>query len=273
MSQCQGRRTTPKSEPLFFSECPRLHKKKPLSFLGVTRCPNQADDLCDTCLDRQRSTERQLEKRAGKYIPNQETMFHGRMSEPIPVWSRIFKGAWFEQQITTGYTVSAETLEKATSLAKTTYKSEAKSVKMKPKVEGAVLQIDLTTPASPVTPVKKKIQIKKSVSAPTIAVAQSPAAQSPAAQSTEATPKKKRILKPKTPVTPKPEVLGFVDPTASIEEPEVVRIPVKRVEIDGRSLYIEPTKDKVYDLKFAYLGRYNRKEDRIETGYADSDAE
>jgi hypothetical protein len=272
MPQCQGRRTTPKSEPLFFAECPRLHKKKPLSFLGVTRCPKIADDLCDTCLDRQRSTERQLEKRAGKYIPNQETMFHGRVTEPIPGWSRIFKGAWFEQQIAAGYTVSAETLEKVTRLAKTTYKSEAKSVKMKPKVEGAVLQIDLT----PASPVKKKIQIKKSVSAPTIAVAQSPVARSPVANTpaaSEATPKKKRILKPKTPVTPKPEVLGFVDPTASIEEPEVVRIPVKCVEIDGRSLYIEPTKDKVYDLKFAYLGRYNRKEDRIETGYADSDAE
>jgi hypothetical protein len=239
-----------------------------------------ADDLCDTCLDRQRSTERQLEKRAGKYIPNQETMFHGRVTEPIPGWSRIFKSAWFEQQIAAGYTVSAETIDKLTEMEKTTYKSEVKSVKMKPKVEGSVLQIDLT-PASPVTPVKKKMQIKKSVSAPTIAVAQSPVARSPVAQSpvantpapSEATPKKKRILKPKTPVTPKPEVLGFVDPTASIEEPEVVRIPVKCVEIDGRSLYIEPTKDKVYDLKFAYLGRYNRKEDRIETGYADSDAE
>jgi len=199
-------------------------------------------------------------------------MFHGRVTEPIPGWSRIFKGAWFEQQIAAGYTVSAETLEKVTRLAKTTYKSEAKSVKMKPKVEGAVLQIDLT----PASPLKKKIQIKKSVSAPTIAVAQSPVARSPAPNTpaaSEATPKKKRILKPKPPVTPKPEVLGFVDPTASIEEPEVIRIPVKCVEIDGRSLYIEPTKDKVYDLKFAYLGRYNRKEDRIETGYADSDAE
>ena len=206
-------------------------------------------------------------------------MFHGRITEPIPGWSRAFKGAWFEQQIAAGYTVSKETLDTVTRLAKTTYKSETISKKMKPKVIGAVVEIDLAP--IPASPVKKKMQIKKSVSAPNIAptirttpISPTPISSTPKTPTaSETTPKKKRILKPKAPVTPKPEVLGFVDPTKTIEEPEVIRIPVKKTDIDGRSVYIEPTKDKVYDLKFTYIGRYNRREDCIETGYADSDAE
>ena len=67
-------------------------------------------------------------------------------------------------------------------------------------------------------------------------------------------------------------IIGIVAPTP-LEDPTVVKIAVKKVVIDGRDLYVSEQKDKVFDLKFQYLGRWNRKEDRIDTTYPDSDAE
>jgi hypothetical protein len=58
---------------------------------------------------------------------------------------------------------------------------------------------------------------------------------------------------------------------AHMEDPTVIKVSVRKTEIDGRSLYVGP-KDKVYDLKFKYLGRWNRREDRVDTTYPDSDA-
>jgi hypothetical protein len=67
-------------------------------------------------------------------------------------------------------------------------------------------------------------------------------------------------------------IIGIVAPTP-LEDPTVVKIAVKKVVIDGRDLYVSEQKDKVFDLKFQYLGRWNRKEDRIDTTYPDSDAD
>jgi hypothetical protein len=178
MSQCQGRRTTPKSAPLFFAGCPRLHKNKPLSFLGVARCTNKADDLCSECKARVKSTEFQLVKRAGKYIPNQETMFHGRITEPIPAWSRLYKGPWFEAQIQAGYTLSEETQQAVAAMEQATYENLPKKP-VANMIIGSVVEIEI-----PVKKVTKKKVVTKSVSAPVLSVVTTPI-----------TPKKKLIVK------------------------------------------------------------------------------
>lgn len=67
-------------------------------------------------------------------------------------------------------------------------------------------------------------------------------------------------------------IIGIVAPTP-LEDPTVIKIAVKKVLIDGRDLYVSEDKDKVFDLKFQYLGRWNRKDDRIDTTYPDSDAD
>jgi len=60
-------------------------------------------------------------------------------------------------------------------------------------------------------------------------------------------------------------VIGFVDSeTAFEDEPEVCRVTVKKVEIDGRPLYLDPSNDRVYDLKFIAIGRFNRAENILE---------
>jgi hypothetical protein len=66
------------------------------------------------------------------------------------------------------------------------------------------------------------------------------------------------------------------EPIAALEkgEPvEVITVKVKATEIDGRTVYLSSVKDKVYDMKYNYLGRYNRKANKIESAYGDSDAE
>lgn len=320
-NQCEGRRTTPKVAPLFFESGPRLHKSKPLSFLGIVPCTNEADGLCQSCVDREQSTAYQLEKRAGKYIPNQETMFHGRMGDPIPKWSRLYGGEWFQAQLAAGYTVSEETRRKAANGVK-----ELPPVPVEMSDVGASLELVVkkivhrkkvvTTEAPAVIavvepaekpaekPVQKKQQPKKVVKAAPVADPVVP--EPPKKVRVKKVPKKAaeepdRIVSP--PVTmlhttsgfvprdpvpnpvPKPKrqskkvvakttpIIGIVAPSPLEEDPTVVKIAVKKVVIDGRDLYVSEQKDKVFDLKFQYLGRWNRKEDRIDTTYPDSDAD
>lgn len=65
--------------------------------------------------------------------------------------------------------------------------------------------------------------------------------------------------------------VGIVPDTAASEPTRVVEIKVRRITVDGRQVLLSQQKDKVYDLKFNYLGRYNSREDKIVTGYPDSD--
>ena len=51
------------------------------------------------------------------------------------------------------------------------------------------------------------------------------------------------------------------------------KIPIRKTEIDGISVYLDSVKDKVYDLKFVYLGRFNRSENVIDGSFKDSDVE
>jgi hypothetical protein len=53
-----------------------------------------------------------------------------------------------------------------------------------------------------------------------------------------------------------------------------VEISVRRLELDGgRSYYLDTKKQKVYDMKFKYLGRYLAEKKEIDRGFPDSDAE
>jgi hypothetical protein len=128
-------------------------------------------------------------------------MLHGRIGEPIPPWSRLYKGPWFQKQIEAGYTLSEETRKKAEAMYK------AASIKT------VVVEMPSKRPS-------------------------------------------------KTPPTP----IGFVHADLE-EEVAVVRTPVQKTEIGGRTVYLDSLTNRVYDLKFAYVGRYNRPENRIDTSY------
>ena len=51
----------------------------------------------------------------------------------------------------------------------------------------------------------------------------------------------------------------------------VLEIKVKKTTLDGRSVYINYQNDKVYDMKFNYIGR--SKDTTIDSSFPDSDAE
>ena len=243
------------------------------------QCIKQAEDLCADCIERQKSTEYQLVKRAGKYIPNQETMFHGRMREPIPEWSRLQGGAWFVAQISTGYTLPGTALtthkevprvpvEMGEEVAATPKKIVIRKRIVKkvpaPVAEPAPVVVAQPAPvvvAEPVAPAKKP-RAKK-------AVGKAPIEPEPVPATTKLKLKAPKPRQKKTVVEAKP-VIGIVE-AAHIEDPAVIKVSVRKTEIDGRSLYVGP-KDKVYDLKFKYLGRWNRREDGVDATYPDSDA-
>jgi hypothetical protein len=110
----------------------------------------------------------------------------------------------------------------------------------KPRAKKAIGKAaDLPKEPEPVVPAPKKLQLK-------------------------GRPRQKKTVAESKPV------VGIVE-VVPMEDPTVIKVSVRKTEIDGRSLYVGP-KDKVYDLKFKYLGRWNRREDRIDATYPDSDA-
>jgi hypothetical protein len=88
---------------------------------------------------------------------------------------------------------------------------------------------------------------------------------------TEVVPIPMGEVKPKRVFKPKKKVIGIVEVAA--DDIPVTKIQVKKEEIAGRSVYVSETKDKVYDMSYSYLGRWNRKEGRVDTTFPDSDAE
>jgi hypothetical protein len=76
-----------------------------------------------------------------------------------------------------------------------------------------------------------------------------------------------------TPPAAKQPIIGIIDTQKQLDDLEIVEIHVRKTEIDGRAVYLSSHKDKVYDLKFKYIGRYNRLKDCIEAQYPDSDQE
>jgi hypothetical protein len=117
-------------------------------------------------------------------------------------------------------------------------------------------------PTEPVKPTERAEPVKPLAPPPPIAPA--PTLPIPPAPVTK--PKKRKIIIKKA-----PSPIGFVSATpADTDPPTIKKVQVKRHEIAGRSLFLGP-KDKVFDTKFNYLGRYDRHNDSINSAYPDSD--
>jgi hypothetical protein len=68
--------------------------------------------------------------------------------------------------------------------------------------------------------------------------------------------------------------LGYVEETRASEVDDVVTISVRRMEMDGgRVYYVDSKKQKVYDMKYKYVGRYSSETREIDRSFPDSDAE
>lgn len=216
----------------------KFENKPKFGFFLPARCKNTATEkLCESCKGRFTRIPALLEKWKGS-MQNQSEQVHGLVGEPIPHWSRIYKGPYYLGKIEAGWKIS----EEAGRIAEEAYTKTEKLVEMaKKKVE------PVAEPKPEPKPVAKPVE--------------------------EPTPEPKPKAKVKRPPPKKktPEPTAFIDSTPQ-PEVEILTVKVKPTEIDGRKVYLSNLKDKVYDLKYNYLGRYNRKADRIETSYPDSDA-
>jgi hypothetical protein len=170
---------------------------------------------------------------------------NGRVTEPIPFWSRLYDGAWYRLKIEAGCTLSEDVMARAKKAAEIAY-------------EGI-------TTVEP-QPMAGKVRSKKAAAA---AAAAAPAPAAAATVAATATPAPQPVQKARRIPIKESKPVATVDaeelPVESTEE-----IYVRHVEIDGRSLYLDPKKEKVYDLKFKYLGRL--KDGQIHA-FPDSDAD
>jgi len=214
-------------------------------------------DLCESCQAREAKTQIKVAEIAGAnttiggLLPS---YLMGRVTEPIPFWSRLYDGAWYRLKIESGCTVSEQTMAKAKKATAVAYEGvtpvEPQPLPAKKRGNKKVAVVPVAVAVVPVVPVVP------AVPAP-VAVAE--------VQKPKAEPKKRQPKKTAVPAaTP---VAMIPDPMQEVPVETVREVKVRKREIDGRSLYLGP-KDKVYDLKFKYLGRL--KEDKI-VAFPDSD--
>jgi hypothetical protein len=190
------------------------------------------------CLKRKERTDAKVALIAGSSIQGTHPSYlHGIVSGPIPFWSHIYDGDWFRLKISKGAIVSEDNMTK---------------------VKKAIA--DLPVPPEP----EKKAQ--KKIAAPT-----APVAVPLVTPLTAAVPKKPKRAAVKPAVPPViPLMAALVEKPEEIDEENVVKIVVRKVEVDGRTVYLDSSTDKVYDMKCKYLGRL--KEDSI-VPFPDSDEE
>jgi len=186
---------------------------------------------------------------------------NGRVTEPIPFWSRLYDGAWYRLKISSGSTVSQETMARARKAAAVAYEGvevvepQAMPGTRKPRAKKVVA----ATAAAVVAP----------AAAPVVApVAPPPAA--PLAVAAAAPVKKAPRKAPKA-----KEAVATVAAVATLDPVELPvedthEVYVRVVEVDERKLYLAPKKQKLYDLKFKYIGRL--KDGKI-VAFPDSDAD
>jgi hypothetical protein len=232
----------------------------------------------------------------GTHIPNQGTLFHGLLTEVPPTWSHCYKSTWYAAEIAAGAELSArdsETLEEAW---ESIYKDVEQPPYMEKKARGKkavvapvavpVVAAPVPTVAAPVptvappvvAPPVKKIRAKKTTAivpepiaappppAPVVAPTPTPVV-APVVAPVPTPPKKRGPPKKAAPLA---APIGIVTSELN-EHVRIIDIHVRKTTINDRSVYLGP-KDKVYDLKFNYIGRYNRSADAI-VSHPDSDAD
>jgi hypothetical protein len=300
------------------------------------RCDEEAieigNGLCAKCIVRQVRTEKKLEEigdrsTIGGMLPS---YLHGKITEPIPYWSRLYDGAWYRLKVAGGCRVSEDTMARAKKAvaaaaegtaqapepeaiptgagrrgrkkvaaaeeAAPVVSTEAPAVE-KPKKKAKTLaekKAELARPAqpsllsfinAPQVPALETLDaltpptpIEKPAAAPIAKPAAVPIAKpvTPAkkpAKKTGSDAKAKKEEKGAHVNTDVPAPKARIDPgTRADPVDDVQTIRVVSKTLGGKQYYFEQKKEKVYDLRFKYLGRWDSKKECI-VAFPDSDAE
>ena len=217
-------------------------------------------DLCEACETREKKTMEKVAKISGSTIQGMlPSYLNGRVTEPIPFWSRLYDGAWYRLKISSGSTVSEDTMARARKAAAVAY-------------EGVEVVEPQAMPGTRKPRAKKVVAAVAPVVAPVVApaVAPPPAPVPPVAVAAAAPVKKAPRKAPKA-----KEAVATVAAVATLDPVELPvedthEVYVRVVEVDERKLYLAPKKQKLYDLKFKYIGRL--KDGKI-MAFPDSDAD
>ena len=235
MTQCLGRlvKDTPHGvNMLSFEQGGLFHL--PLRCQTVTR----SGDLCDNCSAREKKTLEKLKDISGTTIGGPHPSYlMGRVTDPIPYWSRLHGSAWFNLKIESGCTISEENMQKIQKAVAKAYDgvevAEPVPLPGKKKILPPKKKTEAVAPVAPVAPVaapKKRIAVKKS-------------------------------LEPVAQVGSEP---------INAAEYDVLEVALKKREVDGRLFYLDSKKNKLYDTKFMYVGRLRGE---AIVAHPDSDAE
>jgi len=120
-------------------------------FHVAIQCDRAADGLCSSCLVKKERTDAKVALMKGKSLQGTHPSFlHGLVTEPIPIWSHIYDGAWYRLKIASGSIVSDANMAKAKAAAPLGTEPVAAKAVRKYKLKAK----DEPTPLKPVAIVK-----------------------------------------------------------------------------------------------------------------------
>jgi hypothetical protein len=220
-------------------------------------------DLCENCSEREQKTIEKMRGITGTTIKGMlPSYLNGRVTEPIPFWSRLYDGAWFRLKIEAGSRVSESVMAKARKAVAVAYEGvktvepQAMPGGRKIKTKKAPAEVIAAAPPPPTS-----VPLAAPLAVPLAVPLAAPLAVPLAAPLPKA---KKRIIKPAT-----AQPVAILS-TNELPVEDIMQIHVRRIEVDGRHLYFDGKKEKLYDLKFKYLGRLK---DGVIVPFPDSDAD
>ena len=224
-------------------------------------------DLCEACETKEKKTMEKVAKISGSTIQGTlPSYLNGRVTEPIPFWSRLYDGAWYRLKISSGSTVSEDTMARARKAAAVAY-------------EGVEVVEPQAMPGTRKPRAKKVVAVAVAPAVPPAVAPAVPPAVAPAVAPVVVAPPP---APPPAPVKKAPrkapkakEAVATVAAVATLDPVELPvedthEVYVRVVEVDERKLYLAPKKQKLYDLKFKYIGRL--KDGKI-VAFPDSDAD
>ena len=236
-------------------------------------------DLCLDCQIKEKRTQEKVQNITGTTIQGMlPSCLHGRVTEPIPFWTRLYDGEWFRLKMKSGCTISETTMAKIKVAVDRAYEG-VETVSPEPMPEKArKIRAKKSVVAPPPQESQEQQRVKKvgrpkKVPVPSAVVPQPVVVPPPPPPEVVSNPlvKAKRAPKRVSAPLPPPTLCGIVHAdTPPLHVENTYYIQVKKIEVEGRNLYYNSEKEKLYDLKFKYIGRL--KDGQIES-FPDSDAD
>uniref|UniRef100_A0A6C0D7G4 Uncharacterized protein n=1 Tax=viral metagenome TaxID=1070528 RepID=A0A6C0D7G4_9ZZZZ len=221
-------------------------------------------DLCGSCMDKEKKIESCSISKSGRLNgangakgPNHPAVLHGKVDDPIPIWSHIEGGQWFKTMLQKGYKKEVEMPTKTYDEEKIfAVISSLKGLKNK-MVEDLIKQFPELSKhaASNFITLHNKSKINSVV------------------ENVVVVPTKPKKTIKKTSVESITEDKLVINTSEQSDVYDVVELKVTPITIGTTKYYYESKKDKVYTLDYKYVGRYDRKQETICVDYPDSDAE